>query len=83
MYQESCLEKHGVVGVCFRSASAHLELIPHGFCFCFSSSLAFLTKLERLDLGCNELEELVNDIYKWFEFSGHFGQIEKAQCLYV
>lgn len=39
-------------------------------CF-FPRSLAFLTKLERLDLGCNELEELVNEIFKIFRFSGH------------
>ena len=31
-------------------------------CVCFNRSLSFLTKLERLDLGCNELEDLVSEI---------------------
>ena len=32
----------------------------------YNSSMEFLTKLERLDFGCNELEELVSSQSKFF-----------------
>ena len=48
--------------------------------FLIFSSMEFLTKLERLDFGCNELEELVSQFNAQCNFKVKGGTCRSTGC---